>query len=54
MLTAQQPICYLYLIRTPRRIVPLDKVTNKVTITDLILVEESIIILTVDTTELRL
>jgi hypothetical protein len=54
VLTAQQPIRYLRLIGTPRRIALLNKATNKVTIIDLILAERSIITLTVDTIELRL
>jgi hypothetical protein len=54
VLIAQQLVCYLRLIGTPRRIALLDKVTNKVTITDLILAEGSITILIVDTIELRL
>jgi hypothetical protein len=54
MLIAQQPVYYLRLIRTLRRIAPLDKVTNEVTIIDLILAEGSIITLIVDTIKLRL
>jgi hypothetical protein len=54
VLVAQQPVYYLRLIGTPRRIALLDKATNKVIIIDLILVEEFIIILIVDTIELRL
>ena len=45
---------YLYLTRTYSRIALLDKATNKVTTISLILVERSIIILIVDTIELRL
>jgi hypothetical protein len=54
MLAARQPVCYLRLTGTPRRIALLNEATNKATIIDLILAEESIIILTVDTIELRL
>jgi hypothetical protein len=54
MLIARRPVYYLCLTGTPRRIVLLDKVTNKATITDLILVDGSTIILIVDITELRL
>ena len=45
---------YLRLTRTYRRIAPLNKATNKVTTIGLILEEGFIIILTVDTIELRL
>ena len=50
----QQFTHYLRLTRTYRRIVLLDKVTNKATTTGLILEEGSITTLIVDTIELRL
>jgi hypothetical protein len=54
MLAVRQPIYYLRLTGTPRKIALLNKATNKVTITDLILAEKSITTLTVDITELKL
>jgi hypothetical protein len=54
VLTAQQPVCYLRLTGTPRRIALLDKATNKVTIIDLILAEGFITTLIVDTIEPKL
>lgn len=53
MLIAQQPVCYLRLIRTPREIALLDKATNKGTNTNLILAVRPTTALTVDTIELK-
>ena len=54
MLIAQQPVYYLCLIRTPRKIALLDEATNKATNTNLILAARSIVTLIVGTIELRL
>jgi hypothetical protein len=50
----QQLVLYLRLTATPRRIAPLDKVTNKVTNINLILAKGSITTLIVGITELKL
>ena len=54
VLAARRPVCYLRLIRTPREMALLDEATNEATNTDLIPAARSIIVLIVDTTELKL